>query len=205
MNPRIYKFYLRLSKKYPRPPELWQVWCQKKKSAKLKEEIAIGAILTQRTNWRNVEQALANLKKTNILSLKKISRLKNLEKLKNLIKPAGFYQTKSKRLYEFCRFLQLNYGSLSNFTKEDLKTAREKLLALYGIGPETADSILLYALDKPTFVIDEYTRRFVKKNRLAKKFTYDYLKNLFEKNLPCDVELYQKYHALIVWEGKKKD
>jgi len=203
MNPRIYKFYLRLSKKYPRPPELWQVWCQKKKSAKLKEEIAIGAILTQRTNWRNVEQALANLKKTNILSLKKISRLKNLEKLKNLIKPAGFYQTKSKRLYEFCRFLQLNYGSLINFTKEDLKTAREKLLALYGIGPETADSILLYALDKPTFVIDEYTRRFVKKNRLAKKFTYDYLKNLFEKNLPCDVELYQKYHALIVWEGKK--
>lgn len=205
MNPRIYKFYLHLSKKYPQPDKLWQVWCQKKKSVKLKEEIVIGAILTQRTNWRNVEQALVNLKKANLLSSEKISRLKNLEKLKNLIKPAGFYQTKSKRLYEFCRFLQLNYGSLINFTKEDLKTAREKLLNLYGIGPETADSILLYAMEKPTFVIDEYTKRFVKKNRLTKKFNYDYLKNLFEKNLPRSVELYQKYHALIVCEGKNKD
>jgi len=202
MRGKIYQIYLQLLKKYPQTEEIWKVWCQSKKALKTKEEIAMGAILAQRTKWLNVEKALANLQKANLLSLAKISRLKNLSKLENLLKPAGFYKTKSKRLFEFCRFIQLNYGGLTNFTKEDLKTARKKLLGLYGIGPETADSILLYALEKPIFVIDEYTRRFVKKNHLAQKLTYDFLQNLFEKNLPREVELYQRYHAFIVSEGK---
>jgi endonuclease-3 related protein len=86
--------------------------------------------------------------------------------------------------------------------KEDGKKLREKLLKLKGIGPETADSILLYALDKPVFVIDEYTRRLVKKRNLAQKFSYDFLQDLFEKNLKKDLRLYQDFHALIVIEGK---
>jgi endonuclease-3 related protein len=87
--------------------------------------------------------------------------------------------------------------------KEDGKKLREKLLKLKGIGPETADSILLYALDKPVFVIDEYTRRLVKKRNLAKNFSYKFLQELFEKNLKKDFRLYQDFHALIVIDGKK--
>jgi len=131
--------------------------------------------------------------------------LKNLKKLTELIRPAGFCQTKPKRLFDFCSFAIEEYNGLENLVKEDLEITREKLLALYGIGPETADTILLYALDRPTFIIDEYTKRLVIRERLARALTYDYLKQLFEENLPQDVEVYQNFHALIIIEQKGKE
>ncbi len=158
--------------------------------------------MTQRTSWYNADLALRNLKREGLLSLEKIAALSDLKKLTALTKPAGFYQSKPKRLFNFCRFIIGEYGSLGKFRGEDLAIARGKLLSLNGVGPETADTILLYALDKPTFVIDEYTKRLVKKLRLSTKFTYGHLKTLFEANLPCNVRLYQDFHTLIIVEGK---
>jgi len=204
---KIYKLYLRLLKKYGLANKFWKKWCKIKKNKKDKEEILIGAILTQRTNWRNVELALKNLKEAKILSVEKIYWLagKNSKLLEKLIRPAGFYRQKAKRLFFLCRFIVTNYGSLEKFFCQDLEICRKELLALYGIGPETSDSILLYAGDLPIFVIDEYTRRFVKKHNLAKKFSYDFLQNLFQKNLPEDVKIYQNFHALIVLDGKNEN
>jgi len=203
---KIYKLYLRLLEKYGLANKFWKKWCKIKKDKKDKEEILIGAILTQRTNWRNVELALKNLKEAKILSVEKIYWLagKNSKLLEKLIRPAGFYRQKAKRLFSLCKFIVENYGSLEKFFGKDLEICRKQLLTLYGIGPETADSILLYAGQKPIFVIDEYTRRFVKKHNLAKKFSYDFLQNLFQKNLPKDVKIYQNFHALIVLDGKKE-
>lgn len=199
---KIFDLYLELRKKYGDPVEYWSQWCAKEKSLKLKEEIALEAILVQRTSWRNAEIASRNLKRENVLSIRGINRNEDLKKLERLVKPAGFYKTKPRRLVEFCRFIQENYGRWREFAKEKLKTARRKLLLVYGIGPETADTILLYAAEKPTFVVDEYTRRLVKVRNLAEKFDYDSLKNLFEKNLPANPQLFQDFHALIVIEGR---
>ncbi len=202
MDSLIYKIYLGLLKKHGHPKKVWPQWCAKKKTAKDRELITIGAILTQRTSWRNADLALKSLKREKLLSLKNIAKLPNLEKLTDLIRPAGFYQTKPRRLYEFASFVTKNYRNLDMFKKENLKIARNKLLNLYGIGPETADTILLYALDKPSFVIDEYTKRFLAKNLSLKNKNYDSLKYLFEKNLPKNVEIYQNYHTLIIVEQK---
>lgn len=199
---KIYKTYLELYKKHGDPVSLWPQWCAKRKDNALREIIAIGAILTQRTGWRNTNLALKNLKTENLLSLNKITTLANLKKLTELTKPAGFYQTKPKRLFVLASFIIKNYGSLKNFRKENLGTARNKLLDLYGIGPETADTILLYVLDKPTFVIDEYTRRLVEQRKLSENLQYDNLKQLFEENLPKDVTVFQNFHALIIIEQK---
>lgn len=184
----------------------WPNWCAKKKSLKDREIIALGAILTQHTTWHNADLALRNFKKTGLLSIEKIAGLRDLKKLTELVKPAGFFKTKPKRLFGFCKFIVKEYNGLKNFAKEDLKTARQKLLGLYGIGPETADTILLYALDKPTFVVDEYTKRLIKKEKLANEFNYDSLKGLFEKNLPKNAKLYRDFHALIIIDqkGEKK-
>jgi endonuclease-3 related protein len=200
----IYQIYLSLFKKYGTPKEFWAKWCKDKKTWQDREEIALSAILAQRTNWLNVERALKNLKAAKSLSIKRIYQMgqKNIELLETLIRPSGFYKQKAKRVYQFCEFINKNYESLENFFKQDLETCREQLLKLPGIGPETADSILLYAGQKPIFVIDEYTRRFVKKHNLAKKFPYDYLQELFQKNLPKDVKIYQEFHAMIVLEGR---
>lgn len=195
---KIHQLYLNLLYQHQSPEKIWPQWCSSKKTSKMREIIAIGAILTQRTSWRNADLALRNLKKASLLSLKKISELKNLSQLTELIRPAGFYKSKPKRLYDFCTFVIKNYGNLENFRKEDLQISRQELLSLKGIGPETADTILLYSLGKPSFVIDEYTKRLVKQKKLTDKFDYDDLKNLFEKNLPCDVKLYQKFHAFII-------
>ena len=195
------KLYKELKKKHGSPKGQWSLWCKREKSEKEREEVIIGAILTQRTNWKNVELAFSNLKKAKINLLKDILKIKP-PKLEKLIKPSGFYKAKSQYLISLAKFIIKNYGSLNKMKKEDGKKLREKLLKLKGIGPETADSILLYALDKPVFVIDEYTRRLVKKRNLAKKFSYDFLQDLFEKNLKKDFRLYQDFHALIVIEGK---
>ena len=198
----IYQLYLQLYEKHGDPKSLWPQWCTKKKTESLREIIALGAILTQRTSWHNANFALTNLKKKKLLSIKKIAEIDKPEKLKELIRPAGFYQTKPKRLLAFSSFIINEYGGLKKFMDEELQVAREKLLSLYGIGPETADTILLYALDKPTFVIDEYTRRLVKQKKLSDDLTYTFLKNLFEKNLPRDITIFQNFHALIIIEQK---
>lgn len=200
----IFHFYLELLQKHGSPKKFWPQWCAEKKSLREREVISIGAILTQRTSWHNAHLALVNLKKEGLLSLQKIANLSGLDQLTSLVRPAGFYRTKPRRLFNFCSFVIKEYDGLKELMREDLSVVREKLLALYGIGPETADTILLYALDKPTFVIDEYTKRFIIKRGLTKKFAYDYLKEFFEKNLPRNVQIYQNFHTLIIIAQKGK-
>jgi endonuclease-3 related protein len=197
------KLYQQLKEKYGKPQGQWSLWCHRPKTEQEREEVIIGAILTQRTNWKNVESALTNLKKAKINSLRDIERLGS-KKLEDLIKPSGFYQVKARYLFNLTKFIIKNYGSLEKIKKVELKELREKLLKLKGIGPETADSILLYALDKPIFVIDEYTKRLMKKRKLAENLSYEFLQKLFEKNLKRNFRLYQDFHALIVIDGKKR-
>ncbi|MDP3991068.1 MAG: hypothetical protein Q8P63_02115 [Candidatus Nealsonbacteria bacterium] len=195
------KLYQELKKEYGRPKGQWKLWCKRPKTEEEREEVIIGAILTQRTNWKNVELALNNLKKAKINSLKDIYRL-GAKRLAPLIRPSGFYQVKAQYLFNLARFIIENYDSLIRMKKAGLEELREELLKLKGIGPETCDSILLYALDKPVFVIDEYTRRLVKKHYLAPQVNYYFLQKLFEKNLRKDFRLYQDFHALVVINGK---
>ena len=196
------KLYKGLKGKYGTPKGQWKLWCKRPITERGREEVIMGAILTQRTNWRNVEIAINNLKRVKINSLKNIYRLGS-KKVENLIKPSGFYKAKAQYLFNLAKFIVENYGSLENgMKKAELKELREELLKLKGIGPETADSILLYALDKPIFVIDEYTRRLLKKYNLADKTNYQFLQKSFEGNLRKDFRLYQDFHALIVINGK---
>jgi len=195
------KLYKELKRKYGPPKGQWSLWCKRSKTNKERERVIIEAILTQRTNWRNVELAIKNLNQAKISSLQDIFR-RGPKKLENLIKPSGFYKAKAQYLFNLVKFIIENYDSLEKMKKEKTEKLREKLLQLKGIGPETADSILLYALDKPIFVIDEYTRRLVKKRKLAKNLSYNFLQKLFEKNLRKDFKLYQDFHALIVINGK---
>jgi len=150
------------------------------------EEVAIGAVLTQNTSWNNVEKALYNLLKEDLISFEKIKNI-DIEKLKALIKPAGFYNQKTNVLKR-----------LANIDKADI--TREKLLMIKGIGKETADTILLYGLDKPYFVVDKYTKRFFYRFGIIydENIKYDDLRILIERNIPEDVEIYKEFHALIV-------
>lgn len=201
---KIYKVYQKLCKKYGKIDGFWMEWCREQKTNADKERIIIGAMLTQRTNWRNVELALANLKRAKVLPIEKIYALgkKDIKSLERLIRPSGFYRQKAGRLFKLCEFIVKNHGSLKKFFNNDLTVCREQLLELPGIGPETADSILLYAGGKPIFVIDEYTKRFCEKHRICQKFSYDYLQDLFQKSLPKSVKIYRDFHAMIVLEGK---
>jgi endonuclease-3 related protein len=167
-------------------------------------EVCLGAILTQNTNWGNVEKAIINLKKEKIMSPKKILNTSPV-KLRRLIRSSGYYNEKTKKLMAYSQWLMDNYGgSLKNFFRQPLPKCREELLAVHGIGPETADSILLYAGRKPSFVIDAYTRRLCQKYNVKFK-TYDEYKEYFEKRLPKSYKLYNEFHALIVCWGKIKE
>jgi len=201
---KIHRLYLELSEKYGSPKDFWEKWCKERKTKQDKETIVLGAMLTQRVSWLNVEKALNNLQAENALSIKGVYQIgkKNIELLERLIKPSGFYKQKAKRVFGLCKFIIENHSSLERFFKQDLARCRNQLLALFGIGPETADSILLYAGGKPTFVIDEYTRRFCKRHNISATKSYNALQNLFEKNLPKDVKIYQDFHAMIVLEGR---
>jgi len=181
---------------------LWPQWCAKKKERSLREIIAIGAILAQRTSWHNADLAMRNLKKAGLLSMKKLASLENYNELMELIKPAGFCQTKPRRLFTLSSFIINEYSGVDGLMEEKLAVLRKKLLGLYGIGPETADTILLYALDKPSFIIDTYTKRLVERERLSDIFEYDYLKQFFETSLPKDSTIFQNFHALIIIEQK---
>ena len=166
-------------------------------------EISVGAILTQNTNWTNVEKAIANIKREELLTIEGLLNLPT-QKLENLIRPSGFYRQKAKRLKTFLNFLHNTYkGSFSNIEPVQTHTLREQLLALNGIGPETADSIILYALERPVFVVDAYTRRFLFRHQLIhEKASYDMVQQLFHSALPFDTFLFNEYHALIVKLGK---
>ncbi len=203
---KIHKFYQELKTRHGRPGEQWQLWCKRPKTQGEREEVLIGAILTQRANWRNVELAITNLKKAGFLSLKKISRIsiRDRNKMAALIRPSGFYKQKAGYLLGLAKFVVKNYGTLEKMSREPLAKLRQALLNQKGVGPETADSILLYGLDKPVFVIDEYTRRLAQKKRLSRDLSYNDLQKLFEKNVKKDFRLYQDFHALIVIEGKNR-
>ncbi len=166
-------------------------------------EIAVGAILTQNTNWGNVEKAIINLKKAKALNAGKMNGMSH-ERLASLIRPAGYFNIKAKRLKSFLTFLTCHYnGSMKRMKTEDTHDLRARLLDVNGIGPETADSILLYALDKPVFVIDAYTKRILERHQvISEKTTYHELQELFYKNLPQDKALFNEYHALLVMLGK---
>lgn len=166
-------------------------------------EIIIGAILTQNTAWGNVEKAIGNLKKKRVLNIKALSRMHE-KGLARLIRPSGYYNIKARRIKEFLSFLNTSYkGSLARMFQNGLFQLREGLLSIKGIGPETADSILLYAGNKPIFVIDAYTRRiFSRHGFIDKDAEYSELQSLFMENLPRDITLFNEFHALIVELGK---
>lgn len=165
-------------------------------------EVAIGAILTQNTAWRNVEKAINNLKRAGLLDIKKILSLSD-NKLKELIRPAGFYNQKAERLKSFLTYLESKGGCLKKIT-DDTEKIRNELLKIKGIGKETADSILLYAMDRPVFVVDAYTKRvLLRHNLIDENADYDSVQSIFTRSLPRDVSLYKEYHALLVRLGKE--
>jgi endonuclease-3 related protein len=167
-------------------------------------EVCIGAILTQNTNWQNVERAINNLKKEKLLNPIKLHRLPQ-RKLAQLIRPSGYFNIKAGRLKEFLNFLFDEFdGDLNRMSQEETKGLRDKLLEVKGIGPETCDSILLYAGNKAVFVIDAYTKRILLRHKLIKEgATYQDMQKLFVWNLPKSVKLYNEYHALLVRLGKE--
>jgi len=163
-------------------------------------EIAVGAILTQNTDWRNVEKALGNLKSANALSIEAILETPT-DQLEMLVRPSGYFRMKADRLKQLCVFLESNsFDSLKQLGRNQ---ARERLLSVKGIGPETADDIVLYALDIPSFVIDTYTRRLLERLGLySSKLKYPVLQVAFHQQLPEDSSLFKQYHALIVEHAK---
>ncbi|MBW1740781.1 MAG: endonuclease III domain-containing protein [Deltaproteobacteria bacterium] len=165
-------------------------------------EVAVGAILTQNTAWRNVRKAIKNLKEKALLSPEALYHIP-VERLASIIRPAGYYNIKARRLKHFVQFLfQENAGDLDRLLAEDLDTLRSKLLSINGIGPETADSILLYAGNRPTFVVDAYTRRILfRHNLIPEETSYDEVRNLFMDVLEPDASMFNEYHALLVHLG----
>ncbi len=169
--------------------------------AQTRDEVVIGAVLTQNTAWINVERAIENLKKEGLITLKAIYHC-DIKALREFIKPAGFFNQKSIYLKNIATFFVKNGGFdlLDDLGTDEL---RKRLLAVKGVGKETADSILLYAFKRPVFVVDAYTKRLVARHKLQDKLDYDSIQMLFMKNLPLDVSLFNEYHALIVKLGKE--
>ena len=168
-----------------------------------KVEIVVGAILTQNTAWKNVEKAIKNLKERKMLSLERLASAK-LNELEEAIRPSGFYKQKAKRLSDLFKYIKANYSTLERFFDKDKNELRNELLNLNGIGNETADSIILYAAEKPTFVIDAYTKRIMHRvYGIDEEIEYNKLKEYFESRLRQDLELYKDFHAQFVELGKR--
>ena len=163
----------------------------------------VGAILTQSAAWQNVEKAIANLKEDDALSPQALRRL-DLSEIGGLIRPCGYYNAKALKLKSLACWLGEHYDdNLDELFAGDIDQLRRQLLSIHGIGPETADSIILYAAGKPIFVIDAYTRRIVGRIGLAPgNNSYVAYQHLFVEYLPADVGLYNEYHALLVCLGK---
>lgn len=160
-------------------------------------EVAVGAILTQQTKWESVERAIANLKQAELLHPHALAAA-DQETIEEQIRCTGFYHQKSERLLIIAKYFTENNNDIS---KKPLKDLQRELLELKGVGRETADSILLYAADKPCFVIDAYTRQVCK--CIGIEGSYQQLQQHFEQHIPTDVELYKNYHALIVVYAKE--
>ncbi|MGO9642253.1 MAG: endonuclease III domain-containing protein [Candidatus Acidiferrales bacterium] len=171
--------------------------------AKTPFEVIVGAVLTQSTAWANVERAMENLRHERLLAPAALERIA-LAKLQRLVRPSGYFRQKAKKLKAFVRFLRSKYdGSLARMFRAPTAELREQLLAVHGIGRETADSILLYAGGHAVFVVDAYTHRILERHGLADgKPDYERARALFESQLPRDAELYNEFHALIVNTGK---
>jgi deoxyinosine 3'endonuclease (endonuclease V)/endonuclease III-like uncharacterized protein len=168
-------------------------------------EVMVGAILTQNTNWTNVEKAIGNLKRAGALDPETIDAMPE-GKLAELIKPSGYFNIKAKRLKTFISYFMESYsGSIKKMKKKEPATLREELLSVPGIGQETADSIMLYALDMPVFVVDAYTKRiFSRHGFFSPDAAYREVQKFFMDCLPKDVKLYNEYHALIVRLAKER-
>lgn len=166
-------------------------------------EIALGAILTQNTAWTNVEKALDNVKAKDWLSPRALTEAPQ-EEVEQVLRPSGYYRQKTERVRLFCNHLLEQYdGRMEKMAERPLAELREELLSLKGIGPETADDILLYACDKEVFVIDAYTRRiFSRCGLVEEKIAYHLLQGLIESNFKKDLKDYQEFHGLIVWTAK---
>jgi len=166
-------------------------------------EVIVGAILTQNAAWKNVEQAVGNLKNEGLLSPYKMSRVP-FRRLARLIRPAGYFNVKARRIRHFLAFLTDRYGQdLKRMFDTPYRKLREELLGVNGIGEETADSILLYAGQRPTFVVDAYTRRIFTRHRfLTGREKYDEIQKIFTRLLPRKTALYNDYHAQVVEIGK---
>ena len=166
-------------------------------------EVMVGAVLTQNTSWTNVEKAIRRLKQEGCLDMERIHRLKNSE-LASMIRSSGFFRIKAVRLKALVDFLIEGYhGEIEKMKKEPLRSLREKLLRIKGVGPETADSILLYGLGKPVFVVDAYTKRVLSRHGvISEKASYERVQRLFMDELPRRAALFNEYHALLVHLGK---
>ncbi|HJV36916.1 endonuclease III domain-containing protein [Geomonas sp.] len=166
-------------------------------------EVCVGAILTQNTNWGNVEKAIVNLKREGVLSIDALWEIEQ-ERLAELIRPSGFFNVKSARLKDFIGWVLERHGSLNAMFSGDWQSLRDELNAVRGIGRETCDSILLYAGDKPSFVVDAYTKRlFSRLGLVSESATYEEIRSLFMDALPLDAPLFNEYHALIVEHCKR--
>ena len=150
-----------------------------------------------------MQLAMENLRRAKADSLRGIYSLKSTRKLAPLIRPSGFYRNKAEYLFGVVKFF-VEGGGIKKISKIPISDLRLALCSIKGVGPETADSILLYALDKPVFVIDEYTKRILIAKRISQSVKYEELRKLFEDNLPRDFRLYQDFHALIVINGKNR-
>jgi endonuclease III related protein len=167
-------------------------------------EIVVGAILTQNTAWKNVEKAIAELKAARALSVRALGNMKH-GRLAKLIRSAGYFNVKAKRLKNFIAHVEARHGgSLEAMLAQPAEELRAELLSINGVGPETADSIVLYAAAKPIFVIDAYTKRILSRHKvLLLENSYDEFQALFTRTLPPDVPLYNQYHAMFVRIGNR--
>ncbi len=167
-------------------------------------EIMIGSILVQNTHWSNAEKGIRNIRRSCLLDPERLYQMP-LEKLRDLIKPAGLYNQKARRIRAFLEYYKTIYNfKIDEMTKQDSQILRIELLEIYGIGEETADSILLYALNKPYFVVDKYTRRiFFRIGLIEEKIKYNELSAYFMQNLPGDLTVYKGFHKLIIYHGRE--
>ncbi|MFZ5774116.1 MAG: endonuclease III domain-containing protein [Thermodesulfobacteriota bacterium] len=166
-------------------------------------EVMVGAVLTQNTSWRNVSTAIDALRQRGLLSFEAMEAMP-VEVLAELIRSSGYYNQKAKRLLGLLAAIRRESGDLDSFLALPLSDLREKLLAISGIGPETADSIILYAAGQPAFVVDAYTHRVLSRHGLVpEETTYHEIQDLFLSQLPLDASLFNEYHALLVRVGKE--
>lgn len=172
--------------------------------ARTATEVVIGAILTQNTAWKNVERAMKRLRAAGAVTWRGLRGLDDRQ-LEDLLRPAGTYRVKARRLRAFVDALWRDHGgSLRQMLAGDLDAARQRLLSIPGVGPETADAILLYAGNRPSFVVDAYTKRILRRHFLVdSRADHEEVRHLFQSSLPEDAALFNEYHALLVELGKR--